>query len=270
MLSLSPLKHRLMLAAKKCLFFGRGEPYRIGDRVLRFVPGTRPVRLRYQSSKNGVNRYDALQLAWMLNNLADGDLAIDVGANCGQCTLVMAEKCGSRGTVIAFEPNPAARSILERNLDLNPSITRATVECFACSDVSGGETEFYRNRNSSYSSLVPFFSDDLTSEGEECFRVPLTNLDTYLAQRRLPEPRLVKIDTEGAEIRILHGARTLLLSNADILCELHPYAWPQFGNSLQELKDVVAEGGRRMRYLDEDGEIAGDVHYGIVALERVR
>ena len=78
-------------------FADRGEPYRIGGKTLRFVPGTRPVRLRYQTAKNAVNRYDALQLAWMLNNLGEGDLAIDVGANYGQCTIVMAATCGARG-----------------------------------------------------------------------------------------------------------------------------------------------------------------------------
>src|SRR5262249_40236341 len=62
------------------------------------------------------------------NNLAEGDLAIDVGANYGQCTIVMAATCGARGTVIAFEPNSQARDVLKRNFDLNPSVKRATIE----------------------------------------------------------------------------------------------------------------------------------------------
>jgi FkbM family methyltransferase len=269
MSSFSTWKHHIVLAAKKCLFFRRGEPYQIAGRTLRFVPGTRPVRLHYQTSQNGVNRHDALQLAWMLENLTEGDVALDVGANYGQCTLVMAELCGTSGRVIAFEPNPDARDILERNFDLNPLIRRATVEPFACSDTTSAEVEFYRNRQTSYSALVPFFKEDLPSSEEEGLRVPVTTLDDYLAQRQLPEPRLIKIDTEGAEIRILRGSQRLLSSNAAVLCELHPYAWPLFGNSLRELEDILAASGRRMRYLDEERERVADVCYGIVILEHI-
>jgi FkbM family methyltransferase len=265
---MSETQHRSVLAAKTWFFAGRGEPYRIGGKTLRFVPGTRPVRLRYQAAENAVNRYDALQLAWMLNNLAEGDLAIDVGANYGQCTVVMAAKCGVPGNVIAFEPNPHACDVLKRNFDLNPSVKRATIESIACSNVAGGDVELYHNGNSSNSALVPFIAGNHASDALRSFRVPVTTLDTYLVQRGLPEPCFVKIDTEGAEIRILQGARNVLASRAAVLCELHPYAWQQFGNSLRELKDLAAQCGRRIRYLDQDSEIGEDADYGIVALER--
>src|SRR5437867_2318742 len=94
-----------------------------------------------------------------------------------------------------------------------------------------------------------------SSKQPASFRVPVTTLDSYLAQRALPTPRCVKIDTEGAEIRVLQGARNLLSSSADMLCELHPFAWPLVGNSLQQLKDLVAKHGRRLRYLDQSAEI---------------
>ena len=84
----------------------------------------------------------------------------------------------------------------------------------------------------------------------------------------MPEPRWVKIDTEGAEIRILAGAPKLLASAASIVCELHPYAWAEFGDSFAALRQLVDRCGRRIRYLDEAGEISGDVRYGTVMLER--
>jgi len=268
MRSLVEFQHRLVLAAKRCVFAGRGEPFRVGSKTLRFVPGTRPVRLRYQTSDNSINRYDAMQLAWILNNLREGDIALDVGAHGGQCAIAMAERCGTTGTVIAFEPNPLARALLLRNINLNPSIKSPTVESFACSDTTDGITNLYQSGSSANSGLV------LTSDGESAreenitFRVPVTTLDFYLGRRGIPEPHLVKIDTEGAEIRILHGAESLLASGAVILCELHPYAWSRFGNSLNELKGLLARYGRYMRYLDEQSEVGDDAHYGIVMLER--
>jgi len=267
---MSELKSRLVLAARKWLFAGRGEPYRIRGTTLRFVPGTRPVRLHYRTSENTVNRYDALQLGWMQGNLADGDLAIDIGANCGQCAIVMAQCCGASGRVIAFEPNPYAQDVLSRNFDLNPSVKRATIEAFACSDTAGGEVALYHNGNAANSALVPLSGGSRTAAEPESFRVRVTTLDCYLAERRLPEPRFVKIDTEGAEIRVLQGAQKVLAGKATILCELHPYAWPQFGNSLQELKVLAARYGRRIRYLDQAAEIGDNAVYGIVTLERAQ
>jgi hypothetical protein len=78
----------------------------------------------------------------------------------------------------------------------------------------------------------------------------------------------MKIDAEGAEIRILKRAKQVLLSRADVVCELHPYAWPEFGNTLAELKDLAAAAGRRIRYLDQDTEIGDQAEYGTVLLER--
>jgi FkbM family methyltransferase len=44
--------------------------------------------------------------------------AIDVGAHYGVFTLLMAAKCGQRGRVIAFEPDPNVQDILPRNVRL--------------------------------------------------------------------------------------------------------------------------------------------------------
>jgi hypothetical protein len=86
--------------------------------------------------------------------------------------------------------------------------------------------------------------------------------------RQHPEPRLIKIDTEGAEIRILKGAQRCLSGDSIILCELHPYAWADFGNSLDELRALVKASGRRIRYLDQDNEVGDKATYGVVVLER--
>ena len=91
-----------------------------------------------------------------------------------------------------------------------------------------------------------------------------------MLSRALPMPRLVKIDVEGAEIKVLKGARCLLAGDADVLCELHPYAWPELGDFLDELKTLARESGRRIRYLDRAEDLGDKAIYGIVRLERSR
>jgi len=260
-------RHQLVLGLKKALYKRSGEPYRIAGHTLRYMPGTRPVRLRYIHSRNGDVRYDALRLAWLSTHLTEGDTAVDIGAHWGAFSVLMAAKCGQTGHVVAFEPDPCARAVLANNLNLNPGIKRPVVEAYACSDEIGEATLFSRGGNAQ-SSLVRSAVEFSPKHKSEELRVLLTTLDFYLSERHLPEPRCVKIDAEGAEIRILKGAKRVLSSNAELVCGLHPYAWPEFGNNLAELKDLAAAAGRRIRYLDQDAGIGDEAKYGTVLLER--
>jgi len=260
------LPHGAVLGLKTLLYGRRGEPFAVGDQVLRYAPGTRPVRERYQTSPNDAVRYDALQVRLFREGLGEGDTAIDVGAHAGQYALIMAAMCGSSGHVAAFEPDPYARRLLHRNIALNPRIKAPTVEALAVSDAPG-EAVLYSRGGNSQSSLARSGVGD-AGIGAETIKVPVVTLDGYLDERGLPEPRWIKIDTEGAEISILKGAPKLLAGRANIVCELHPYAWAEFGDSFEALQGLTAACGRRIRYLDQATEVGADVRYGTVLLER--
>ena len=204
---LNRFRLQFVLGLKRALYGRRGEPYQIEGHTLRYLPGTRPVRLCYIRSQNDVVRYDALQVAWLSSHLAEGDTAIDIGAHYGVYSILMAAKCGQTGHVVAFEPDPHAREVLVKNLGLNPSIKRPTVEICACSDEIGEATLFSRGGNAQ-SSLVKSALGFSADEKSEEIRVALVTLDSYLSENSLPEPRCVKIDAEGAEIRILKGCET--------------------------------------------------------------
>jgi len=260
-------QHDVVLRLKRALYGAKGEPYRINGYALRYLPGTRPVRTRYANSKSSVARYDALQVLWMTTHLKEGDIALDIGAYQGAYTLLMAAQCGQTGKVVAFEPDPYAHAVLVKNLSLNPLIRRPVVEDCACSDKIGYGTLFSLggNSQSSLARSAVEFSSALRSEE---IQITTVTIDSYLSQHRLSSPRCIKIDAEGAEIRILKGATQILASNSDVLCELHPYAWSEFGNTLSDLKQVAAASRRRIRYLGQDCEIGDQVEYGTVQLER--
>ena len=59
------MRNQFVLGLKRALYGRRGEPYRIEGHTLRYIPGTRPVRLRYTRSQNDIVRYDALQVLWL-------------------------------------------------------------------------------------------------------------------------------------------------------------------------------------------------------------
>jgi FkbM family methyltransferase len=255
------MRHQLALAMKRIFYGRRGEPYSFASQRLRFVPGTRPIRLRYANSNNWVNRYDALQIRWLESHLGCGDVAIDIGASSGTVTVLMAALCGQSGHVTAFEPSKASRDIIAKNFALNFSLRPPKIERLACSNYEGEGVFHSVFDGDSTATLAPSDKDTMRTP------VPVTTLDAYLSRTHL-HPSCIKIDVEGAEIRILKGAQRLLSGRARIICELHPYAWPAFGNTFEEMVALVKEHGRELRYLGEK-TIASTPHYGIVELLRM-
>src|SRR5476651_1345578 len=145
------LSHAAVLRLKSLIYGRSGEPYRVGEQVLRYAPGTRPVRLRYENSSNDNARYDAMQVRLFCEGLSEGDTAIDVGGHAGQYALIMAAMCGQSGHVVTFEPDPHARRKLEHNVALNPGVKPPTVEALAVSDAPGEATLYSRGGNSNSS-----------------------------------------------------------------------------------------------------------------------
>jgi FkbM family methyltransferase len=260
-------RHHCVLKLKQVFYAGRGEPYEFDGHRLRYVPGSRPIRMRYLDSTNRVNRFDALQVMWLRTHLKEGDLAIDVGAHHGTYSMLMAAKCGPRGHVVAFEPDPYARTVLTQNISLNPALKSPVVESCACSN-NVGEATFFGGRGNALSSLARSAVEPSVHYQPDEITVPVITIDSYLALHRLPEPNCLKIDAEGAEIQVLQGARNVLAGDAHIICELHPYAWPEFGATFDKLKQLAADAGRRIRYLDEKSETYKRAVYGVVSLER--
>jgi FkbM family methyltransferase len=170
------------------------------------------------------------EIASHVRHLGPGDLFVDVGANVGYFSLLAA----SRGAdVIAFEPDPECCVQLDANALINGYAIDA--RRLAISDEKGESTLYLAPaENRGGSSLK-------TGKGPS-LPVPTDTLDAQLDGRK---PTLVKIDVEGAEVRVLRGARALLSSNAppDIICEVSEFSLKELGSSKDELFALMAEHG---------------------------
>ena len=257
--------HNAVMTAKKIWYGGRGEAITYGRHRLRYVPGTRPVRLKYVDSTDVIVRNDARQVKFFLERVKPGDFVLDVGGNVGQYAVLFSSLVAPSGQVITFEPDPQHRTTLRRNLQLNSVARQAVVEGIALSDTGGTHTFF--SRNDAMSSLVRSgLGSNAGAVDVKEHAVETARLDDYLKSRGLSSPDWVKIDTEGAEINILRGATGVLDSAATIVCELHPYAWDEFGTSYEELLSLVGDSGKEIRYLDESLKIEDGAFHGAVII----
>lgn len=144
--------------------------------------------------------------------LKPGEVFYDIGANAGYYTLLAGCIVGPTGRVIAFDPHPRNVHTIQEQIDLNHFSDICLVEAAAVSDRPGIQ-KFVLSSTNANSHLVgvdPRCKDDAR---EQTVDVTLVTLDDCVL--RHPRPSLIKIDVEGAEVLVLHGAKHLLqMSNA--------------------------------------------------------
>jgi FkbM family methyltransferase len=260
------LNARLVSAAKRLLYGKRGEPITYGVHRLRYLVGSRPVRLKYANSTDIVARNDARQIQFFIDHVRAGQLVLDIGGHYGEYAVLFAALVGSEGRVVTFEPDAAARPVLQANIALNHFTERVQVEAFAVSDAIDSQTLFARHGNAQSSLARAGLGGSQTDDDVEKYQVPTIRIDEYLRQSQLRAPDIIKLDVEGAEINALRGAGEILRSKVVILCELHPYAWPEFGTSFDDLLRLIADHGRSIRYLDDALRIENGASYGAVVI----
>lgn len=137
--------------------------------------------------------------------LDPGDTAIDVGANIGHMTGLMAVRVGPGGRVLAFEPHPRVYEELRRNVLLCSRDSRTgEIQTFPLAlDEASGDA---------FLSPGEHFAGNhglarLTRSRQAAIPVAATTLDDVLGAGRAA---VVKIDVEGCELAVLRGGRRAL------------------------------------------------------------
>jgi FkbM family methyltransferase len=178
--------------------------------------------------------------------LRQGDTVIDVGANVGWFTLLAASLVGPDGSVVACEPGPDNKAKLRANINASGFTTRVHLVSQPISDRT--ETvEFHLNADGSGGHALwdpgLWQDNEKSRKAPQSIRVNSTSLDELLVPSR--EIRLIKIDAEGVEQRVLQGARAIITSHRPpyIVAEVHPFALAQFGHSQESLRQLMTGYG---------------------------
>lgn len=148
------------------------------------------------------------KVTWICSRLIrPGDTVMDIGANIGVVTVCMANLAGSTGHVHSFEPNPSLVESL-RKVILHNHLNNVTLHSIALGRQPGQLELRVPKSNAGGASLVR--NADLPDC--EVVSVSVRPLSDIAEQESIRSVRLIKIDVEGYEAEVFHGARGLFQS----------------------------------------------------------
>ncbi len=139
--------------------------------------------------------------------LERGGDAIDIGANKGFHTHAMRNAFRRPDQkLIAVEPHPTLHRALQQGFAGDPQvdITNVLIGSRAASDVSFTYSETHHELGSARPNYIEEFFPDIEDDFET-IRMDMLNVDVLVDQFGLT-PGFIKIDVEGFELEVLHGA----------------------------------------------------------------
>jgi FkbM family methyltransferase len=191
------------------------------------------------------------EVAMIINRIKAAQHVLDIGANIGLYTLLLAKLVGDDGSVIAFEPGPISYNLLSLNTIINgyKNITLVNKGVTAAT-----RTEYYySNKDAESGSTVTTLSPDF---GHPRGRIPIETiaLDDYF-QASIPSIDYIKIDIEGGEFNALKGMTKVLTANRHIwlTIEYAPYLPLWKDVDLQEFLSFIRSLGFKIYDLHQSG-----------------
>lgn len=159
--------------------------------------GGKILRLMFSS-------YEPEQTCLFEKLIKHGNVVFDVGAHAGYYTLLSSVLVGPEGKVIAFEPNPDNYHHLDKHVKINRAVNVALIECAVGNENGYSMFEFGSGSGTGH----------LSNEG--AFKVQTVRLDDIVMDKGV-SPDFIKIDTEGAEMLVLTGAKQMISDKRPVI-----------------------------------------------------
>lgn len=183
--------------------------------------------------------YWEMWLTELLNEVVQpGMTVIDVGANLGYFTLLMADLVGPTGHVHAFEPNTDLARRMVQSLAINGFESIATVYEQALSDTESDVLLIVPTDEPKNGHLLPGghpVSEDQTVESRP---MQTRRLDSY---PELLNADIIKIDADTSELGIWHGMSGILQTRRPLTIVLE-FARMRYADPGGFIDQIVADG----------------------------
>ncbi len=172
-----------------------------------------------------------------------GDVVLDVGANIGYDTLILAKLVGKNGRVFAFEPGPINFQLLEKNIKINEYNNVTLVNKAVSKD--NKSIKLYLNETNGTGHKI----DDISNLGVKLNRksidIESIKLDDFLKNKKIKKIDFVKIDVEGSESEVIKGMNNIFKNNKSLkmILEFTPGALKNYGKDPKKyLKEFISKG----------------------------
>lgn len=151
------------------------------------------------------------EIGFIMEYAKKGDTLFDIGSNKGGFLYWMVQKAGLTGKVIGFEPQRVLFEYL-KNYYASCLAPQIKIESYALSDIEEETTMIIpdNGKPSAPGASIHFTLAD--SPTARTATVQTTTLDLYCAKNELV-PKLIKIDVEGNELKVIRGGKGVLLAN---------------------------------------------------------
>jgi FkbM family methyltransferase len=196
--------------------------------------------------------------------LKPGMSVLDLGANVGYYTVMMARIVGTGGRVCAVEPHPGNFKLLEANVARNGIADRTDLRQIAIGRERGLRPLLLTEHSNWHSFVNPVVDPKLAWQAKYrrrivgAIEVETHTLADYLEHE--PPIDLLRMDLEGYEVEILRsieeqGARWA--GRLHVLFETHPEFYDPRHNDIRPVLEALCERhGYRIRHL------VSDFHFG--------
>jgi len=178
--------------------------------------------------------------------LQPGGVYFDVGAHIGFHAVFAAHRVGQEGRVFAFEADLRVYERLARNLCQFPW---AQAVNSAVWDRTGSLT-FERSSTKDESGWGTVSAVRDFGKGEHV-EVPSVALDDWFPDLHLERWDAMKLDAEGSELAVLHGAQSSLEKfRPSMIMEINTVLLEQGGASASDVTDFLLDGGYHLFQLE--------------------
>jgi len=189
------------------------------------------------------------------DNVKNGDNVVDLGANIGYFTLILAKLVGPTGKVFAFEPDPRNLTLLKKNIEYNnyknviivpKAVSNVNDKCtLYVGQKTFGQNRIYKPEKTDTQKFVPTDSETIRLD------------DFFKANNLLDKISFIKMDIEGSEFLALSGMKEILKLNKNIkiFTEVETSYLEDAGSSYDQFMDVLTENNFTFSLADNRNEV---------------
>ena len=181
--------------------------------------------------------YEPIETDIIKSNVKENDIVVDVGANIGYFTLLMAK---NNSRVFSYEPEPQNFTLLQKNVILNNFSSNVNLYNKAVSNFNG------------HSKLI--LSDHSTGQHKlDNNRFGTRSIDVEVIKLDLDKIDFAKIDVEGNELHVLQGMKSL---PNKILIEFNSINLKESGTNYQDFFHFIEK--YKIKEISKNGLIEPD------------